>query len=135
MDLVCDARQIPLPDSCATEVMALHVIEHFYRWEAPAVLAEWRRLLEPGGLLILELPDLAKACRNLLAGKGDQMAMWPLYGDPGPRDPYNCHKWGYTPKTMAALLGECGFGKIKMLPPQTHGRRLERDMRVECHRC
>ena len=47
-DILCDARQIPLPDMCASVVMALHVIEHFYRWEVEEVLAEWRRLLSPG---------------------------------------------------------------------------------------
>ncbi len=127
---------IPLPDGCADEVLALHVIEHVYAWEAPALLAEWARLLKPGGLLVLELPDIEWAARNLLNERGDQMAMWPLYGDPAPRDPFNCHRWGYTPTTIQALVMRGPFDPrtVKVLPPQTHGARLDRDMRIEARK-
>ncbi len=121
----------PLPDGVADEVHSYHVIEHFYAWEAPAAIREFARLLKPGGRLVLELPDLESACRNLLKGHKDQMCMWPLYGDPGQLDPYMCHKWGYTPKSIVALVQGNGFVKAKVLPPQTHGRRSNRDMRVE----
>lgn len=130
-EILCDARTVPLPDACASEVMALHLIEHFYLWEVPAVLAEWRRLLKPRGTLTLELPDLRKACKNLIAGRDDQMSMWPLYGDPGHRDPFMCHRWGYTPETITALLTGNGFDAVKILPPQTHGANHQRDMRVQ----
>ena len=124
--------QIPLDTGCADEVHSYHFIEHVHQWEAPAVLREFRRLLKPGGNLILELPDIAKACRNLIKGMGDQMSMWPLYGDGSHKDPYMCHKYGYTPSTITRLLRESGFTGINVLPPQTHGRKLNRDMRIEC---
>lgn len=130
-EILCDAKSIPLEDESAEIVMALHLIEHFYFWEVPDVLAEWRRLLKPSGTLILELPDLAKACKNLLDGKGDQWSMWPLYGDPSHEDPFMCHRWGYTPATLAKLLRENGFVDVKFSAPQTHGRRKQRDMRAE----
>lgn len=95
------------------------------------MLVEWYRLLKPGGRLILELPNLEKACRNLLKGLNDQMSMWPIYGDWNRGDEYMMHKHGYTPKTIKGLLKECGFSNISILPPQTHGRRANRDMRVE----
>ncbi|MBW2509537.1 MAG: methyltransferase domain-containing protein [Deltaproteobacteria bacterium] len=133
-EILCDVKSIPLEDECADVVMALHLLEHFYQWEAPAVVQEWRRLLKPGGKLILELPNLEAACRNLLKGMKDQMSMWPLYGDPGHKDPYMCHRWGYTPKTVVKFLKQQGFKKIRILKPQTHGRRANRDMRVEAIR-
>lgn len=133
-EILCDAGAIPLQSGVADEVMALHLIEHFYLWEVPAVLAEWRRLLKPGGRLILELPNLEAACRNLLSGRNDQMCMWPLYGDPGHEDPYMCHRWGYTPKTIKELLVGNAFAEVRVLPPKTHGRRVNRDMRVEAVR-
>lgn len=130
-EILCDARSIPLEDGCAQNVMACHLIEHFYLWEVPALLAEWRRLLVDGGKLILELPNIELCARNLLAGKTDQMCMWGFFGDPGHKDPYMCHRWGYTSKTITALLMENGFKKIKLLDPQTHKSRKDRDMRVE----
>lgn len=122
---------LPLPDGGASELQAMHVLEHVYAWEAEALVGEWRRLLRPGGLLVLELPNLEAAARNLLKGEGDQMAMWPLYGDPGHRDPFMCHRWGYTPRTCAALLQRCGFAGVRAMPPRTHGARIDRDMRLE----
>lgn len=122
---------IPMDDGCATELIAMHVLEHVYAWEAPALVSEWRRLLEPSGRLILELPNLAAACKNMLAGMNDQMVMFPLYGDPSHKDPFMCHRWAFTPATVKALLEANGFAKVKILPPQTHGRRVNRDMRVE----
>lgn len=122
---------LPLKDDCAEELHSYHFIEHVYRWEAPALVAEFRRLLKPAGKLVLELPNIAAAAQNLLAGMNDQMAMWPLYGDPEHRDPYMCHRWGYTPQTITALLQAHGFGSVSVLPPVTHGAKRKRDMRVE----
>lgn len=125
---------LPLADGCADEVHSYHFLEHVYRWEAPALVREFCRLLKPGGKLVLELPNIEAAARNLLAGMDDQMAMWPLYGDPGHRDPFMCHRWGYTPKTVYVLLEMHGFSHIKLSAPQTHGARANRDMRVEARK-
>lgn len=122
---------LPLDGACADELHSYHFLEHVYRWEAPHLVAEFRRLLKPGARLVLELPNIEAAARNLLAGLNDQMAMWPLYGDPGHRDPYMCHRWGYTPATVAALLKGSGFSHIRVMPPVTHGAKSHRDMRVE----
>ena len=122
---------LPLADDCADELHSYHFIEHVYRWEAPALVDEFRRLLKPAGKLVLELPNIAAAAQNLLAGMNDQMAMWPLYGDPEHRDPYMCHRWGYTPETITELLQAHGFSAASVLPPVTHGAKRKRDMRVE----
>jgi predicted SAM-dependent methyltransferase len=122
---------LPLEDDCADELHSIHFIEHVYAWEAPAVIREFRRLVKPGGLLVLELPDLEKACRNLLSGTKDQYSMWSLYGDPNKIDPFMCHRWGYTPHTIKTLLTENGFKRVQRRPPQFHGKRDYRDMRIE----
>lgn len=121
----------PLSDACADELMAAHVIEHFAEWEAPFVMLEWKRLLKVGGKLILELPNIEAAARNLLAGMEPQMWRFPFYGDGSHKDPYMLHRFGYTPKSIKALVAEAGFERIALLPPQTHGPRPNRDMRVE----
>lgn len=125
---------LPLWDGAASELHSYHFLEHVYAWEAPALVQEWARLLQPGGRLILELPNLEAACRNMLAGMNEQMVMFPLYGDPSHRDEFMCHRWAYTPATVTKLLEENRFVKVKLLPPQTHGARANRDMRVEAVR-
>jgi predicted SAM-dependent methyltransferase len=121
----------PLPDEYADVLMAAHVVEHFREWEAPFVVLEWKRLLKPGGKLILELPNIEAAARNLLAGMDPQMWQFPFYGDGSHKDPYMLHKFGYTPKMIRRLVQDAGFKNIELLPPQTHGPRPNRDMRVE----
>ena len=122
---------LPLSDGVASEVHNYHFIEHFYRWESPAVLREFHRLLQPGGKLIMELPDIEKCARNLLKQAKDQLCMWGFYGDPGWQDHYMCHRWGYTAVSISALLIDSGFTRISVLPPETHGARVDRDMRIE----
>lgn len=128
------ANPLPLADGCADELLAAHVIEHVFAWEAPALLTEWKRLLKPGGRLVLELPNLEAAARNLLEGRTDQWCWWPFYGDPSHRDPWMCHKWGFTPKTILALVTAVGFDGATIKAPQTHGPRPDRDMRVEARK-
>lgn len=139
-DIFADIRSIPLPDGCADELMAIHVFEHFYRWEVDALLKEWRRILKPGGKLVLEMPDIMKAAYNLLNNvvgdgrrveRGDQLGMWGIYGDPRAGNPYMCHKWGWTFKTIKPVIAAAGFGQIEEADTQWHrcGRKV-RDFRV-----
>jgi hypothetical protein len=118
-------------DDFADELLAAHVIEHFHGWETAHVLAEWKRLLKPGGKLILELPNIEAAARNLLAGMRPQMWEFAFYGDHSHRDPYMCHKQGFTPSGIKCAVEGAGFVDVQILPPQTHGPRPNRDMRVE----
>lgn len=137
-EILCDAKSIPLEDGCASTIMAIHVFEHFYRWEIEGVIREWCRLLEPGGLLIIELPDLVKCCQNYLSGvkRGgkdpDQIARWGIYGDPRTGNPYMCHPWGYSPEEVILLLKANGFAMAIEKTTQFHpAGRSHRDMRIE----
>lgn len=130
-DMLSDAKCIDLPDACAAQVMAIHVWEHFYRWECDSIIKEWHRLLEPNGRLILEMPDLFKFCRNIIEGHDthtvDNLGMWGLYGDPTENDVYMCHHWGWTFITLKPFLESNGFGKIAQETTQYH--RCGRDTR------
>lgn len=142
-DIIAHANKIPLGDGVVEEVMAIHLFEHFYRWECDAVLQEWHRLLIPGGRLILELPNLLKCCHNVIADMGtlrggkdpDQLTLWGLYGDPRQSDAFMSHKWGWTPKTLRAILLENGFIDVEEGVTQFHPvGRTQRDMRMTARR-
>jgi ubiquinone/menaquinone biosynthesis C-methylase UbiE len=128
-DVDADVRELPFENEYADEVMAIHLIEHFYLWEAPGVLMEWKRILKDGGKLILECPDILKAAKFLLEGSKDNYSMWPLYGDPSHMDPLMCHKWGYTPDSLKRLMEFVGFRDISQEPAQFH-MKDKRDLRM-----
>lgn len=137
-DILSDLRSLPFATGTVDEILSVHVIEHFYAWEAVPLVMYWRELLKIGGLLILECPNLLTAARALvddeslasdLSGKRGQHVMWPLYGDPGWQDELMCHRWGYTPESLIALLKECGF-KSPRQEPAEFKKRDPRDMRV-----
>ncbi|MDO9708727.1 methyltransferase domain-containing protein [Paracraurococcus lichenis] len=55
--LCADARSLPLPDACVDVVVSFETLEHFDRQDH--FLDECRRVLRPGGLLIISTPDKA----------------------------------------------------------------------------
>jgi predicted SAM-dependent methyltransferase len=134
-DIFCDVSKVPLDDGVADELLSVHILEHFYHWEVPGVLAEWHRLLKVGGKLVIEMPDIRKAALNLLDGGTDQMAMWPIYGDQTLKNPLMCHKWGWSYKTLLPVLMAAGFEAIVERPTEWHGRKHNRDFRVEAFKC
>lgn len=137
-DVICDLRELtPFADASADEVMAIHVVEHFWRWEVVDVLKEWARVLKPGGKMILECPNLISAAQALLAdpdnaagpGPEGQRSMWVFYGDPRWRDPLMVHRWGYTPRSLAFVMHQAGLTELRQEPAQFKLRE-PRDMRI-----
>jgi len=137
-DVLCDLHDlVPFEDGVADEILAVHVVEHFWRWEVVGVLREWVRVLRPGGTMILECPNLESACREFLAdpdrasgpGQEGQRSMWVFYGDPAWRDPLMVHRWGYTPNSLAGVMAEAGLVNLRQEPAQFKLRE-PRDMRI-----
>jgi predicted O-linked N-acetylglucosamine transferase (SPINDLY family) len=55
-------------DNSIEEIRASHCLEHFSHRQVPHVLAEWVRVLKPGGSLSIAVPDFAKIAANYLEG-------------------------------------------------------------------
>ena len=128
-DVQADVRNLPFPDNYADEARAIHVIEHFYVWEALDVVKEWFRVLKPGAQLAIECPSLEKILRlSEVPQVEPRYTYWALYGDPRHRRPEMTHKWCYTPLTLVRLMTQAGFVECRPEPPQFHFP--VRDMRV-----
>jgi len=59
--------RLPLAANCADLVYSSHFLEHIPRNQVPAFLSECLRILQPGGVLRLVVPDLENLCRTYLA--------------------------------------------------------------------
>jgi ubiquinone/menaquinone biosynthesis C-methylase UbiE len=134
-DVQADLRKLPFPDSHADRAVAVHVFEHFYQWEVADLLLEWKRVLRPGGRLVLELPCMDKVFGYIVhrlnkgAAPSPMMSWLPLWGDPKYKDPAMSHKWGYFNEDMRRLLTAAGFEQLSN--PEARYHFPIRDMRWE----
>ena len=78
VDVVGDARSIPLSDASMDVVLATQVLEHIP--DPVAVIGEIRRVLKPGGTLMLSVPSI-----------------FPQHGSPG-------DYWRYMPQGLEWIL-------------------------------
>jgi len=133
-DIECDIRKIPLPDNHADSIYAIHVLEHFYRWETEDVLKEWIRILKPGGKLVIEVPCLDKVLKIMLSyfmnqkPMDERVTMFALYGDYKYKVPEMIHRWCFYTSELTGLLDDIGMRHVQALDPEYHVR--ARDMRV-----
>jgi predicted SAM-dependent methyltransferase len=67
-------KRIPFPDSSVACIYSSHTFEHFTYEESRAVARECFRVLKPGGILRIVVPDLGIIVRDYLAATADPMA-------------------------------------------------------------
>jgi len=134
--LIHDIRKpLPFRDNSADAVYASHVLEHLYREQGQQLARECFRVLAPGGIVRLVVPDLNAIVREYLGEQpfgeappsqkatppGDVLnerllMRWPspskrsfvLKIDEAMQD-FHSHKWMYDEQSLAALLRSAGF--------------------------
>ena len=138
-DIKQDIMKLDLPEQCADEIFASHVIEHIPQHRAPKVLEKWLATLKDGGMLVMETPDLAGLCKDYLEqdGADQHMTAMCIYGahvdritpETQEKGALSPHLWGYTPKSLADLCISVGFKDIKILPVE--GQHPGKNFRLE----
>jgi SAM-dependent methyltransferase len=86
------AWELPLPDDWATEIVAVHALEHVEPARLVQTLTEWRRVLVPGGRVQVHVPNGPALFAAFVAAPVEEK--WPIMGSllgmycgPGVRDP------------------------------------------------
>jgi SAM-dependent methyltransferase len=129
-------KPLPFATNSIAAIYGSHVLEHLYRSDAIRLLAESKRVLKPGGILRLVVPDVQTMARNYLATKDAQRedrldenavpAADVLNDQLGFRSPtppsgsfvfkfyaiwkdFHHHKWMYDSHSLAKLMAEAGF--------------------------
>jgi SAM-dependent methyltransferase len=90
-DIKADMGALPIESRTIDDIWASHCLEHVMPDRVQAVLTEWLRVLKPGGILKVVVPDLDDACRAWLERRNGALSM--LYGSVGPGGPHY-HGWG-----------------------------------------
>ena len=83
-------------------ITMFYVLEHLF--DPMSALRKVFALLEPGGVLLLRVPDTTPIVRLLPFGLGDG-----LYDPP-------FHLFDFPPRVLTRMLAETGFGKIRTFP-------------------
>ncbi len=116
-----------VPDASADALYSSHNLEHLRPQELPVALAEFRRVLKPGGFVLATLPDLEDAARALLRDGLEA----PLYESPagpvsafdmffGHRDivtrgnDFMLHKQGFTASTLKQAFERAGYQRVQV---------------------
>lgn len=103
-------------DDSVDLIYACHVLEHFGRHEYLDVLVEWHRVLKPGGILRLSVPDFAKTVKVYSERKilvdGIMTIMGSLVG--GQRDLFDYHKIVFDQELLENALKKVGFATTSL---------------------
>jgi predicted SAM-dependent methyltransferase len=136
-DVECDITKLTFPDDYADEIHAIHVIEHLDRPGIYEVLREWRRVLKPGGKLVIECPCLDKIRVHLYRMPPKdihfiRLTMVGLYGEYWRGDDRMMHRWCYSAHELVNILNRAEFKEPTLMDPLFHQK--NRDMRVEARK-
>lgn len=139
-DLLLDYLDIEkvVPQSSVSEIMMMHSLNYLTLWQARGVFRMAKRLLQPGGRLILETVDLHRALQKIVTSTGNfdeyiegVRALHAFGIDQLQREEmYSPNRFSWTRWHLESELRTAGWHEIAVLPPQTHTP--WRDMRFEC---
>jgi predicted SAM-dependent methyltransferase len=124
-------KSLPFPDNSVKWIFTEHFVEHLdYTEEIPYILTDCYRVLEPGGVIRIIVPDAEKYLRGYCCGDWDELARVRPLG-PGLSDvhfgsKYNTkielvnvvfrqyfeHKFAWDHETMEFVLRRFGFSRV-----------------------
>jgi SAM-dependent methyltransferase len=107
-------------------VYSSHSLEHLALHDIKKALAEFIRVLHPGGFALIVVPDLEDIKPNndvvyeSMGGSITGLDMYYGYSKMVEEAPFMAHKYGFVESTLRELMGAAGFKPV-------HTRRLKRE--------
>jgi ubiquinone/menaquinone biosynthesis C-methylase UbiE len=127
-DIVASITDMPaVPEASMNAVYSSHNLEHLYAHEVPLALREFWRVLRPGGLLFIQVPDLQAVAAEVAKGNlenalyispaGPIAALDILYGLRAAISRGNyfmAHRTGFTARTLSIHILASGFRQVQV---------------------
>jgi len=117
----------PVASDSVDAVFSHHNIEHVFAHEVPLALAEFLRVLRPGGEALISTPDLQSVARVIASGRLEETLYRADVGEITPLDvvyglrcdiergrAYMAHRTGYTARTLGLRLHQAGFADVQI---------------------
>ncbi len=115
-----------VPNESVDAVYSSHNLEHIYAHEVPIALAEFYRVVKPGGFALITLPDIQRVAEFVAQGQLEE----PLYQSPaGPisaidilyglrtalaeGNSFMAHRTAFTVETLSQKLQQAGFTRVE----------------------
>ena len=115
IDYVHDVKTLPMFDANSVDLIySSHTLEYFDRNEVNDVLQEWYRVLQPGGLLRLAVPDFAALCTVYRKSNDLNKVIGPMYGRWEMPEAVAFHKTIYDFISLKTVLETNGFSNIEL---------------------
>ncbi len=122
------SRRLPHDIASVDAIYSSHMLEHMFHEDAEAFLRECHRVLRPGGVLRLAVPDLADAVKGYLQYGDADLFVGQLQLDLAkPRGFVDRlskvivggrhHRWLYDRRSLGALVTRCGFVDVDTVAP------------------
>jgi SAM-dependent methyltransferase len=105
-------RPLPFSDDVFEAALGSHVLEHLAPDEGDALLRELRRVLRPGGILRIAVPDLDAVIASYDPADPDGFLEGMLQGRTRSRSRHR-HWWHYNERSLGAALARAGFADVR----------------------
>lgn len=115
VDYVGRVERLDMFENDSVELIyASHILEHFGRHQYEDVLAEWCRVLSPGGVLRLAVPDF-EACAKLYVDGRLEDGIADITGliVGGQKDEYDYHSMIFDKPSLTQALLRVGFSDVR----------------------
>lgn len=132
-DVKCDVTDLSrFEDNSVDEILAQHIIEHFSYPEVDRILLEWKRVLKPGGELIIETPDFYESCKKFVSLPEEQR--YTMYGHFFAKSWIDgeTHKFLFTKGELWNVLTRAGFKNIDREAPTRYLK--QPNLRLICYK-
>ncbi len=112
-DVLAQVPPFPFRDECFDEILMSHVVEHMTLDDGRALIKECHRILKPGGVVTVIVPDGKIISLAYLAGQIDNWKLndWLLYS----YCQESQHRWLYDRRTLNQLVADVGFVGLRRL--------------------